>query len=246
MAKSLSDTIKSTADGLGNSADVADAVGELRSRQLDIDDEGNGLSAILIHQLTHRTGATGVHRSAMGEHIVRKMEQIHEDSDTNRGLNIEAAQQKIKDANTHLSVTNKAGNISTNPRKGHWELFINKAMDEARKAREAIGSSGLDEIEREQEFVVLDALENSISSTAVALQTDDVTETNRMKTEIGREIHDGIELAYWASLTQGVGAMLAALDASVVDGPKSDHPTQADLEVNANTNPLWKRLREIA
>jgi hypothetical protein len=67
-----------------------------------------------------------------------------------------------------------------------------------------------------------------------------------MKTDVGREVDELIEAAYQATLLQGVGAMLAALDASVVDGPKEGHPTQAQLEQKANENTLWKTLRGVA
>jgi hypothetical protein len=60
---------------------------------------------------------------------------------------------------------------------------------------------------------------------------------------VNAEVDDGIEPAFQAGLTQGVAAVLAALRASVVDGPQSEHPGRPELEAQALSNPVWRRLR---
>jgi len=62
-------------------------------------------------------------------------------------------------------------------------------------------------------------------------------------TKAKAELRTMLDVAYESGVQQGTAAIVAALEASVVDGPQEDHPSRAALQGQANSNVTWTKLR---
>ena len=64
--------------------------------------------------------------------------------------------------------------------------------------------------------------------------------------KVKSEIADVLAIAYASAVQQGSAAVVAALGASLVDGPQGEHPSASTLASDANSNALWTKIREMA
>ncbi|MCX4245562.1 eCIS core domain-containing protein [Paraliomyxa miuraensis] len=244
LAQSLSEALDGVIADLHDEPTAAAAIGPLSRRTVPtLDASGDDLPAILLHQTTHRTGSTAVHRAHMRELVERKIAELHRGAEARRASSMEQANQEVDRAASDIDVRTGSGRLAMNPQGRHWQSFIQQARAAALQLRAAgLAEATTPEVQESVEGEIAEAM-SAISTTENTCREESDAEEATIDREVETEVSMAIEIAYTAGLTQAVAAVLAALDASVVDGPKAEQPSEAELRRNADNNPLWKKLR---
>lgn len=202
--------------------------------------DGAGLSAILVHPQTHRLGAAAVHASALRPLIDRELTRIRAAAEARREQSLDAANAAVEGAAADLTIRIGSGAIAVNPRSGHWQRFI----ADARQAVQGLRAEALSQGESDAATIAAEtaAVDAALNTAEAACTTSEAAEQQETTGRIGEEARLFAQVAFTAALQQASAAVVAALQASVVDGPRAQHPGAAQLQQQANANPVWTQL----
>jgi hypothetical protein len=150
---------------------------------------GEGLTAILIHKITHKAaGGTAIHSTNMEPQIRARLTPICEAT----------KQERVRIMNT----TGKS--LSVNPRTQNFEQFLGQCRTQA---------TAISDTKRKQAALTqVDRAESEEKAATAKAQTDVVPAAQAA-------IAEQLKIAFHNSLDQAVAAVQAALSVSHVDGP---------------------------
>lgn len=205
LSQSIRRSMEETAQSLeGNQDEAAQAAASslnARARAIRENPNGNRLTAISLHRVTHQNaGGVAVHAAAMREDIVEAIRQI------DRG----AEQETIQ-------IVNSQG-LAVNPRGKTIDEFL-----------ELVNQSLAEEEDREQARRINAEVNRIKERTEEAGEGTAIERSNRL-----------IERAFSSSLTQGFGAVQAALRHSILDGPE-DVRNQEVGKLRSEAREDWTR-----
>lgn len=177
------------------------AATQLRDRVRGItgNPEGDGLSAISLHRVTHQNaGGVAVHSAAMREELEAEIARI--DEETGRET---------------LAIRNRVGReTATNPSGDTIDAWVGEVADQ---------------LDRQQATLAEKAAAGHVLTSArgaVALQNRNAEAEGRQAEE--QRVNHIASAAFESALTHGEAGVVAALRHSVIDGPQATHQAEVD------------------
>jgi hypothetical protein len=183
------------------------AVGQIRANG-----NGNGLTAILIHQLTHQAaGGSAVHSATMKAQILAGLTKICQETQRERILIMNNAKKGLPEG------------LSVNPNATQFVAFMQQARTQAGQIR--------DEKRKQQAQQQLQQAEGQEQQLTTRAQSREANEAMQL-------VHQQAQVAFHNAFGQAKSALRAALMASHVDGPPDGR--QAALgQVDAQAPQTW-------
>ncbi len=198
---------------------------QLTARANLIPQNGNGLSAILIHRDTHRLADQAVHSELSAAPTLR--------------LIVEKAKKSAEKFQIVIFV-NGGKQAAVNPSRVHWESFISKHFQVIKNK-----AAGMDvsvevtdhTIRVAQKFKsatknadeVADQISSDLSSAVTA---------DQISVKTADEISNAMRSSFTSALTNGISAVTNALANSTKDGDKSTH-SQALRRLRTQASETW-------
>ncbi len=211
IARSIDDVIAENEDNMA----ASEAVSKLEARQLRIegDQNGNNLSAILLHRVTHsNAGGLSVHATEIKDALNQKLDEL------------EATTQQ-----EFVRICTEAGVEAVNPSGKTFDGWM-----------DAVSAAVSSRVQGQPDEVVVQAEDNVEEVFAEArlvlagLQVD-------AKADSLSQFAQKANVAFTSAKNQGYSAVQIALGSSVLDGPKGDRDS-ALTQLQGRMDDDWKGI----
>ncbi|MBI3238980.1 MAG: hypothetical protein HYZ43_09105 [Flavobacteriia bacterium] len=236
FSKTIGDFYGEVGSLLPSNESFADLKSKLTARKDDIKstygDEGNGLSAILIHEGTHRTAKKAVHGTEIQSTVYEKIKAEANSVDGNG-----------KTAVVVIPSTGEERTIA-NLNSSHWKSFLEQIYRieksestvetniNASKEGALITITGGDKNANKRVAQEITAKANSITTEA---------QSDKESLEIIKIVNKTTQRGFDEALSNGIIAVSTALDASTNDGDKGQYP-KAIKAIKATAKTIWSKL----
>ncbi len=172
--------------------------------------------------------------------VPRSASWIRTAAEAQREGPLAAAEAAVNRAAANLATRTRLGALAVKPLSKHWQRFIADARQEVQSLRaEALSQGEADAGTVAEGTAAVDAALN-IAETACV--NSEANAHQAATAGLGQEADMFAQVAFTAAVQQGSAAVVAALQASVVDGPRTEHPGAAEIRGVATANPLWTEL----
>jgi hypothetical protein len=202
---------------------------QLAARANLIPQNGNGLSAILIHRETHRTADRAVHAELSAAPTLRVI--------------VEKAKKSKQKFQIAIFV-NGGRNLAVNPSRVHWESFISKHFQILQK--QAAGQDISLEIQDHTIRVAMkdkSAAKNAqeIAGAIVNKLADANSDSDQIALDYSNQINDAMISSFNSARDNGISAVQDALSQSLQDGDKKSHAAALG-RLKSSATATWRKF----